>query len=205
MSKGLTRYVEVLTNLKEKIRLARQKSMLAVNAHLIIVYYEIGAAILEQQTTEGWGAKVIDRLSIDLRLAFPDMKGFSVRNIKYMRAFAEAWPEGFQENNGRMQNVENQENGFVQQGVAQIPWGHHVILLDKVKSRVEREFYIIKIIENGWSRDVWAAQIHTQLYQRQGKAITNFALTLPAPLSDLAQETLKNPYNLEFTGLSDRK
>ncbi len=201
----MAQYVEVLTSLKEKIRSARQQSILAVNTHLIAVYYEIGKVILQQQIKEGWGAKVIDRLSVDLRIEFPDMKGFSVRNIKYMRAFAEAWSDFsfVQQVAAQIQDIDNHSIAVVQRIAAQIPWGHHQVLLDKVKSREEREFYLAKILENGWSRNVLVAQIDTRLFHRQGNAITNFTHTLPTPLSDLAQETLKNPYNLEFTGLSE--
>ena len=115
------------------------------------------------------------------------MKGFSPRNVKYMRALADNYAD----------------EQFVQQLVAQIPWGHNVRILDKVKDRTEREFYIRKTIENGWSRDILEIQIETGLYLRQGKAITNFELTLPKLQSDLANELLKNPYNFDFLGLGE--
>ena len=133
------------------------------------------------------GTKVIDRLAIDLRRSFPDMPGLSPRNLKYMRAFAAAWPE----------------EPIVQQLVAQIPWGHNVRLLDYVKSRIEREWYIKKTIESGWSRSVLVHWIESDLYKRQGKAQTNFERTLPALDSDLARETLKDPYSFEFLTIAD--
>jgi len=130
---------------------------------------------------------VIDRLAQDLRREFPDMKGFSARNLKYMRAFAEAYPD----------------KEFVQQPVAQIPWGHNVRTLDYVKDPAERIWYIRQTIEHGWSRNVLVHQIESGLYHRKGKAITNFDRTLPAPQSDLAREVLKDPYVFDFLGLTE--
>jgi predicted nuclease of restriction endonuclease-like (RecB) superfamily len=146
----------------------------------------IGRDILARQQHEGWGAKVIDRLAGDVRRAYPEMTGLSPRNLKYVRAFAEAWPE----------------ESIVQQLVAQIPWGHCVRLLDYVKNRSQREWYIRKTIENGWSRNVLVHWIESDLYKRQGKARTNFEKTLPPPQSDLARETLKDPYHFECLTLA---
>lgn len=155
---------------------------------MILLYWEIGNAVLERQEERGWGAKVIDRLSRDLRDAFPDIRGFSVRNLKYMRAFAEAHPD----------------DSIVQQLVAQIPWGHNVVLLDKVKDPEQRAWYVQQTLENGWSRAILVHQIETDLYGRQVAAakITNFDLTLPPPQSDLAQQALKDPYLFDFLSLS---
>jgi predicted nuclease of restriction endonuclease-like (RecB) superfamily len=146
----------------------------------------VGRDILLRQEQEGWGAKIIERLAMDLRRAYPDMTGLSPRNLKYMRAFAEAWPE----------------EPIVQQAAAQIPWFHNCILLDKVKDQKERTWYVGKTIDNGWSRAVLVHWIESDLYQRQGKARTNFEKTLPPPQSDLARETLKDPYNFEFFTLA---
>jgi predicted nuclease of restriction endonuclease-like (RecB) superfamily len=129
----------------------------------------------------------VDQLSRDLRHEFPDMKGFSPRNLRYMRAFAEAWPD----------------QAFVQQAVAQIPWGHVVRILDKADTPSKRRFYVEKAIEAGWSRDILLAQIDSKLYERQGKAVTNFERVLPAPDSDLARQTLKDPYVFDFLGLEE--
>ena len=130
---------------------------------------------------------MIDRLSADLRREFPEMKGFSPRNLKYMRTFAGAWPD----------------EPFVQQAAAQIPWFHNCILLDKLSDATEREWYINKTMEHGWSRDVLVLQIESRLYHRQGKAVSNFARTLPQIQSDLAQQLLKDPYNFDFLTLGD--
>jgi predicted nuclease of restriction endonuclease-like (RecB) superfamily len=179
-------YEELLGQLKERIRSAQLRAGLAVNRELVLLYWQIGRDILQRQALEGWGAKVIDRLGTDLRHAFPPMTGFSPRNLKYMRTFAETWPDEL----------------IVQQLVAQIPWGHSVRLLDYVKERDEREFYIRRTIENGWSRAVLVHWIESDLYQRQGEATTNFAKSLPSPQSDLAREILKDPYNFEFLSLA---
>jgi predicted nuclease of restriction endonuclease-like (RecB) superfamily len=179
-------YDELLGEIKERIRSAQLRAALAVTRELVLLYWHIGRDILTRQEQEGWGTKVIDRLAGDLRRAYPDMTGLSPRNLKYMRAFAEAWPE----------------LSIVQQLVAQVPWGHCVRLLDYVKNRNEREWYIRKTIENGWSRNVLVHWIESDLYERQGKAPTNFEKTLPPPQSDLARETLKDPYNFEFLALA---
>jgi predicted nuclease of restriction endonuclease-like (RecB) superfamily len=131
---------------------------------------------------EHWGAKVIDRLAVDLKKAFPEMKGFSPRNLKYMRAFAEAWPD----------------EEFVQQAVAQIPWGHNVRILDYVKEHRVREWYVRATLEHGWSRDVLVHQIESGLHKRAGAAVTNFERTPPPPQSDLAQQITKDPYTFDF-------
>src|SRR5207253_6256339 len=134
------------------------KAAVAVNRELVLHYWQIGRDILAQQRQHGWGARVIDQLASDLHHAFPDVQGFSPRNLKYMRAFAEAWPD----------------ETIVQQLVAQIPWGHNVRILDMAKSPAEREWYIHQTIENGWSRNVLVIHIEAELYRRQGKAQTNF-------------------------------
>ena len=165
-------YDNFLRSLKERIRTAQVRAALAVNKELVLLYWQIGKEILERQSQEGWGAKVISRLAKDLKAEFSDMKGFSSRNLKYMRAFADAYPD----------------ESIVQQAAAQIPWFHNCILMDKVKDETERLWYIQQTIENGWSRAVLEHQIETNLYQRQGKAITNFDQALPKPQSELAQQ-----------------
>lgn len=200
MNQPVTNYISILNSLKEKIRQARYNASVVVNVALLKLYWEIGNTILEQQKLEGWGTKVIDRLAIDLRVEFSDFKGLSVRNLKYMRAFAEAYPEfGFvQTPSAQLKNTDIQPVEIVQTLSAQLPWSHHQLLLDKIKDIQERLFYIQKSIENGWSRNILAEQISTKLYERQGKAITNFITTLPQIQSDLAQQTLKNPYVFDF-------
>ncbi|MEM9452258.1 MAG: PDDEXK nuclease domain-containing protein [Cyanobacteria bacterium P01_E01_bin.6] len=181
-------YTTFLEGLKTRIKTAQVKAALAVNRELIELYWQIGRDILEKQEVEGWGSKVIDRLSKDLRKEFPNIKGFSPRNLKYMRAFADTY----------------REQEFVQQLAAQIPWFHNCTLLDKVKDPIQRQWYIQKTIENGWSRAVLITQIETGLYHHLGGAITNFDSTLPAPQSDLAQSLLKSEYNLEFLTIQEK-
>lgn len=180
-------YAAWLAELKTRIHNAQQRAALAVNRELVLLYWQIGRDILDQQGREGWGAKVIERLAQDLRSAFPDMKGFSPRNLKYMRAFAEAWPD----------------TEFVQGVLAQLPWYHQLALLDKLKTEDERRWYAAKAIQHSWSRNVLVIQIETRLRERSGQAVTNFAERLPAPLSDLARESLKDPYRLDFLGLGE--
>jgi len=174
-------YEGFLRDLKQRIRTAQLKAAVAVNSELVRLYWSIGRDILLRQQTAGWGAKVIDRLSADLRREFPEMQGFSPRNLKYMRAFAEAWSD----------------EPIVQQVAAQIPWFHNCILLDKVKDKEERLWYARAAIEHGWSRNILVHHIETKLFERQGKAITNFERTLPALQSDLAQQVLKDPFNFD--------
>lgn len=178
-------YASLLAGLKERIRTARLKAAVAVNQELILLYWSIGRDILARQGAEGWGARVIDRLAADLRRDFPEMTGLSPRNLKYMRAFAEAFPDA----------------GIVQQVVARLPWGHAVKLVEAVKSPGERLWYARQAVEHGWSRNVLVHQIEGGLHARQGKALTNFARTLPAPQSDLAQELIKDPYSFDFLAL----
>ena len=178
-------YAAFVGDLKRKIAEARHRAGLSVNRELILLYWTIGRDILARQEREGWGAKVIERLAEDLGRAFPEMAGLSSRNLKYMRAFAEAWPEG----------------EFVQQVVALLPWGHNVRLLDAVKAPEERAWYVRQAIEHGWSRNVLVHQIDSNLFARQGSALTNFSRTLPADQSELAQQILKDPYTFDFLSL----
>ncbi len=180
-------YNDFLSELKTRISHAQLRAAVAVNKELVLLYWQIGRDILHRQQQQGWGAKVINRLATDLQQAFPEIKGFSLRNLKYMRAFAQAYPD----------------EQFVQQLVAQIPWGHNVRILDTVKDSVEREWYIKQTIQYGWSRNVLVHQIESQLYHRQGKAITNFDLTLSKPQSELAQQLLKDPYSFDFLNLGE--
>lgn len=197
-------YALILQDLKGKIQSARQRAILAVNSELLFAYWEIGNTILSQQRSEGWGTKVIGRLMTDLKAEFPDMKGLSPRNFKYMRAFAEAYPQFAAIHASKSQMPDKKEFIIVQQLAAQLPWTHHQVLLDKTKTIAERVFYIRKAVENGWSRNILANQISSQLHLRQGNAITNFELTLPKIQSDLANETLKNPYLFDFLNATDK-
>ena len=178
-------YEGFLRDLKQRIQAAQLKAAVAVNSELVRLYWSIGRDILARQAEQGWGAKVIERLSADLRREFPNMQGFSPRNLKYMRSFAEAYPD----------------EAIVQAPLAQITWYHNIALLEKLKDEQERLWYARATVEHGWSRNVLAHQIETKLYQRQGKATTNFARTLPAPQSDLARQVLKDPFNFDFLTL----
>lgn len=180
-------YAEWLVALKARIQGAQQRAALAVNRELVALYWQIGRDILARQAAQGWGAKVVERLAHDLQAAFPDMKGFSARNLKYMRSFAQAWPEA----------------DFVQGVLAQLPWYHHLALLDKLSDEDDRRWYAAKALEHGWSRNVLVMQIETAARRRSAQAVTNFDQRLPAPMSDLARESLKDPYRFDFLGLSD--
>jgi predicted nuclease of restriction endonuclease-like (RecB) superfamily len=180
-------YATVLNDIKERIQTERVRVTLGANAAMVLLYWDIGRTILDRQQQQGWGAKVIDRLSYDLKTAFPDMSGFSPRNLKYMRKFAESW----------------QDRVIVQRAVAQIPWRSNLALLDKLDRPETRLWYARKIIENGWSRDMLAIQIEAGLHERQGKAISNFAVTLPPNDSDMVAQVFKDPYLFDFLGTAD--
>ena len=180
-------YTALLASIKQRIQSAQVRAAVAVNQELVLLYWGIGNEILARQGAEGWGKNIIPGLAKDLAVQFPEMKGLSTRNLGYMKAFAEAWP------------VES----ILQQAAAKLPWFHNCILLDKVKDPAERLWYIHGAIENGWSRNVLVLQIESGLYRRQGKALTNFQRTLPAPQSDLARQLLKDPYNFDFLTLAE--
>jgi len=206
-----------LTELKAKIKSVQIKAALAANAELILFYFDLGKSISEKENV--WGTKLLEQISSDLKDEFPDLKGFSVRNLKYCRNFyqfynsaigQQAVAQLFQQAVEKIQSLVNKADKpnthnsqqaarqFVQQLVAQIPWGHNILIFTKSKDIKEALFYISQTIENSWGREVLALQIKSDLYKREGKAITNFKNTLPEPLSDLAQQTLKDPYRFDF-------
>lgn len=195
-------YGSVLQLLKEKIWQARLRATHSVNKQLILLYHEIGNTILQQEKAGRWGAKIIDTLARDLKIEFPDMTGLSKRNLRYMKEFASAYSI-LQPLVAKLQNLVNEEAVFVQPVVAQIPWTHHTLILDKLKTEQERLFYIQKTAENGWSKAILVLQIESGLYQRQGKSINNFPSTLPVYESDLAREMFKSPYVFEFLNLGE--
>jgi predicted nuclease of restriction endonuclease-like (RecB) superfamily len=215
-------YHELLVSLKEKILRSRSVAVLTANRQILVMYWDIGKTIEEMENSAGWGAKTIEHLARDLKIEFPEMKGLSARNLRYMREFSKAYPN-YQE----MQNIVNQSIGniapkasheisqFLQQPAAkskpallnyiyQLPWAHHLLLLDKLKLPADRLFYIRKTVENGWSRNILAVQIESKLHERQGKALNNFDETLPQDRSDLAIETFKNPYLLDFLDIGEK-
>ena len=180
-------YATFLDQIKSDIRQAQLRAALSVTRELTTLYWRIGKRLSENISEQGWGAKTIERLSKDIASSFPNVSGFSLRNLKYMRQFAESYPD------------ENWETA-----VAKIPWGHNIILMQKVEALDVRLWYAAQTIENGWSRSMLTTWIETDLYGRQGKAIHNFQSTLPQPQSDLAEQVLKDPYNFSFLAL-DKK
>jgi len=180
-------YGSLLNEIKGRVQRARLRTVLAANASMVLAYWDIGQVILARQEAAGWGAKIIDRLSADLREAFPDMQGLSPRNLKYMRAFAAAWPD----------------ESIVQRVVAQLPWKQNIALLDKLKQPEERLWYARKTLEHGWSQPILCLQIEGRLHHREGRAQSNFDLTLPPADSDLATQIFKDPYLFDFVGTAD--
>jgi predicted nuclease of restriction endonuclease-like (RecB) superfamily len=201
-------YKEWLVTLKSKIRAAQIKASLAVNSALIEFYFDLGRMIIEKDAV--WGSRFLEQLSIDLKNEFPDMQGFSVTNLRYCRQFY-SFIENHPQAGGEIgkskhpqvgDEIANELKQQFYQSVITIPWGHIKLLLNKLKDHRKALFYINETKENGWSRDVLALQIKSDLYSRQGKAITNFKITLPEPQSDLAQQTIKDPYSFDFLTLT---
>ena len=178
-------YPELLEELVSRIARSQTRAALAVSRELVLLYWSIGAEILIRQKSEGWGAKVIDRLGRDLQARFPGVEGFSSRNLKYMRSLAEAWPDP----------------EIVPQRVALLPWGHIRLLLDRVKEPGARDWYLRAAVREGWSRDAFGRAIDGNLYVREGKALTNFSQTLPPEQSAMAVQVLRDPYNFDFLTL----
>jgi predicted nuclease of restriction endonuclease-like (RecB) superfamily len=209
-------YTVWLSELKTTIRQRQIKAALAVNSELIQMYWDLGSQIVQKQENAKWGTGFIDQLSKDLKAEFPEMSGFSGKNLRYCRAFFLFYSE----NTIWQQVVAKLDDEITKQPVSQleksqqfvgesenplfsIPWGHHILIMQKVKNQNDALFYIQKTIENNWSRAVLEYHIETQLHSRQGKAITNFTNTLPEPESDLAQQIIKDPYNFEFLTLAE--
>lgn len=180
-------YAATLAQLKARIQQERVRVVLSANRALVQLYWDIGRVVLVREQAEGWGAKVITRLAEDLSRSFPDMRGFSPRNLRYMRAFADAWPDP----------------EVVQQVVAQIPWGQNLVLMERLRDPAVRVWYAQRVLEQGWSRSVLGMQIDGQAWERSGKAVTNFSHTLPPPASDLAAQVFKDPYLFDFLGTAD--
>ena len=183
----INKYKVLLENIKQEVLNAQYKAIYAVNKELMFMYWHIGKIILDNSQ---WGNKYIDSLSMDLKMEFPEMKGFSTRNLKYMRKFAKEYPD-FQ---------------FVQEVLAQITWYHNIILMDKIDDIEERKWYIKETVQNGWSSNILKMQIDSNVYERQALAekITNFKLTLPSVQSDLAIQTMKDPYLFDFISIKGK-
>jgi predicted nuclease of restriction endonuclease-like (RecB) superfamily len=180
-------YGTTLKALQQRIRQARARVIIAANSALVLLYWEIGRTILERQSREGWGAKVVDRLARDLRRSFPDMQGLSPRNLQSMRSFAAEFPDA----------------AIVKQLVSQLPWGHIVRLVQRVKDPAAREWYTREAIRQGWSRSVLEIQMLGNAHARQGRAVTNFDTALELSESRRAAEVFKNPYIFDFLGTTD--
>ena len=180
-------YAEALHEIKNRIQQERLRVVLSANSAMVLLYWDIGRFILERQKSSGWGAQVIDRMAHDLRTAFPDMKGFSPRNLLFMRAFAETYSD----------------SAIVKQLVSLIPWGHIVRLIQTIKDSAVREWYIREAIANGWSRSILELQVERELHKRKGQAVHNFKVTLPPAKSDMASQVFKDPYVFDFLGTAD--
>jgi predicted nuclease of restriction endonuclease-like (RecB) superfamily len=201
----LADYQNWLKTIKQKIHATRMKVALAANGELIALYYEIGAQIVDRESHAQWGSGFIDAFSHDLRAAFPDLGGFSSKNLRYCRAFFRFYcdPAIWQQAVAKLRDApwagtETELSALL----ASIPWGHTIQIFTKCGSVAEARFYIDQTLEQGWSRDVLALQLKSNLYARAGKAVTNFARTLPSPQSDLAQQTLKDPYTFDFMAMT---
>lgn len=180
-------YAETLAEIKERIQQERLRVVLAANSAMMLLYWDIGRLILDRQERAGWGAKIIDRLSADLRAANPEMQGLSPRNLKYMRAFAAAWPD----------------RAIVQRVVAQLPWRQNLALLERLADTGTRLWYAGQALQHGWSQPVLCLQIDGRAHERHGKALTNFKSTLPPEDSDMAAQVFKDPYLFDFLGTAD--
>jgi predicted nuclease of restriction endonuclease-like (RecB) superfamily len=200
-------YIAWLSEIKTKIRTTQIRAALAANAVLIQFYYELGRMITEKQTQTQWGDKLVERLANDLRSEFPEMRGFSRTNLLYCKQFYLFINTRIQTNNEIVPQCGGQlamkpVSHFLDSVVFNLPWSHIKVILGKVKDLRTAAFYFTQTFENAWSRDVLAMQIKSELHKRQGGAVTNFSKTLPQPMSDLAQQTLKDPYILDFITLT---
>jgi predicted nuclease of restriction endonuclease-like (RecB) superfamily len=188
LEKGNSEYKSWIKDIKSKIHLARNKVALTINSQLLELYWEIGKDISERQKKSDWGSKFIEQVAIDLRHEFPEIKGFSRRNLYAMRQWYEFYSQKYQ---------------IVPRIVAQLPWGHNRLIVTKIKEIDAAEFYCVETAKSGWDRDTLEIQIKNRLYEKTGKSITNFSTTLPAKQSNIAIQTLKDPYNFDFLGLHD--
>ncbi len=196
-------YREWRDELVSIIHTARLNTALKVNASLLELYWSLGKNILNKLNEQAWGSQVIEQLSKDLTSEFSDMGGFSERNLRYMRRFAEEYPD-FPILQVPLAELDGKASEFLQVPLAEIPWYHHISLIPKVKALKERAFYIMETAQNGWSRDVMLLQIENNLFQNKGKAINNFKTSLPEPQSDLARDIFKDPYRFNFLGMSGK-
>jgi predicted nuclease of restriction endonuclease-like (RecB) superfamily len=188
-------YDSFLVVIKQQIKTSKMRAIKSVNQEMIMLYFGIGKSIYQKQQELGWGAKVIDNLSSDIKSEFPDMGGFSTRNLKLMVQFYKEY-ESIEIGQPAVAQSEHEQNG--QLLVAQIPWAHNIILIQKIKDRDLRYWYIQNILEHGWSRDVLALMISSEVHKREGKLVSNFKELLPSYESDLVQQSFKDPYVFDF-------
>jgi len=189
-------YLKLIDDLKNQIKTARVKAHLAVNRELVLLYFNIGKSILAKQEAEGWGSKIIEKVSQDLRKEFPEMTGLSITNLASMRRFADVYGPQIQ----RLEILHRAGGEMAESLIFNIPWRHHVTIMEQISGAKEREWYMGETVRNGWSRNVLMHQIKSNLYKRQTspEKTHNFDLTLPNPQSDLAADLLKDEYNFEF-------
>ncbi|HOW66918.1 MAG TPA: DUF1016 N-terminal domain-containing protein, partial [Verrucomicrobiota bacterium] len=196
-------YPELLADIQQRIRAAQVRTAMAGNASMLMLYWEIGGVLVNRQKKEGWGAAVLTRLAADLHNELPEVKGFSVRNLKLMTQFFREYPDfaAIGQPPVAQSSADSAAAQIWRRAVSQLTWAHNVILIQKVKHLPTRLWYARKAFEHGWSRDVLSLQIQSRAHERQGKAITNFERTLPPPQSDLATQLLKDPYLFDFLTL----
>lgn len=183
----LTFYLSLIDDIKSRIRQGQIKASLSLNTEMILMYWDIGAIILKRQKMDGWGKGIIPKLAKDLKNDLPEVKGFSERNLGYMLQLAKEYPD----------------SSILQQAVAKLPWGHTILLMQRLKNTDERGWYIQQTLQNGWGRDTLAQMIKSDVYLRQGRSANNFGTTLPSLQSELVKETLKNPYSFDFLTLTE--
>lgn len=182
-------YFAFIQDIKQRVQSSQIKAAVSINKELLHLYWDLATRIVEKQKQSAWGDGLLEQLSKDLQTEFPDMKGFSKRNLELMRQWYKFWSE---------------ESSIAQQLVSQIPWGHNLVIVSKTKNQEEALFYVQKIIQNNWSRSVLTHQIEGGLFGCEGKALTNFKATLPKPQSDLALQTIKDPYNFDFLTIREK-
>ncbi len=221
MPEKLIKYPELLGQIKQRIRQGQTRAIFSANAEMISMYWDIGRMLHERQKREGWGAGVIPRLSKDIHNELPEIKGFSERNIGYMIRFAREYDASpiLQRPVAKLQSTENRKGekvpqsaakisgddiqSIVQQLVAKIPWGHNILLIEKIKDIATRVWYMQQALDQGWSKDILLLMIKSCAYERQGKTVSNFKTRLPTLQSNLVQRTLKDPYIFDFLTLEE--
>lgn len=200
---SLVLYGNLLSDIKTRIRQAQVKATLSANAEMVAMYWDVGKMIYERQQHEGWGTGVIPRLAKDIRNELPKVKGFSERNIGYMIRFAREYGDPVILQQAVAKLPVNEHSVIVQRLVVQIPRGHNILLMERVKDLSVRFWYMEQTIQNSWSRDTLGLMIKSGAHLRQGKSVSNFSLTLPDPQSDLARQSLKDPYIFDFLTLTE--